>query len=654
MTTVISDSWSKKNQQYLTKCMEQIKNLLECKIKNEKNTGIQSDKQYWKNDKAFVPSIEYICKAFGLSSFERSILLMCAAIELDSQTGQLFVKIHENPNINYPTFSLAFAILSDAHWSAILPTGPLRRFKLIYTLGQPQIPITKCQLQIDERVLHYITGISYLDQELKGIIKPVEREIPITDSQKKIADAVLYSWKTQSTMFHVQLVGNDETSKKVVANQVCRGLGLTMWEISSDLIPTKPEDLESLASLWARESVLLNAALYVDATEIDPNLQKTLSRFIVELTSLGFISTRERWPANELYQICFDVSKPTKDEQRELWNTFISESLGKYNSQHLENEVSGLVNHFDLSASAIQMASTEALTAMNRGETISSSLWSSTLKTARLRLSELAVQIKSTRVMDDVILPEREKLLLKSIITNVRQRYKVYEEWGFGKNEEKGLGITTLFVGDSGTGKTMTAGVIASELNLDLFKIDLSMVVNKYIGETEKNLKKIFDAAEVGGAILLFDEADALFGKRSEVKDSHDRYANIEVGYLLQRMEEYRGLAILTTNMKDSLDRAFLRRLRFVVNFPAPDKQSREEIWKRIFPRSVPVSDEINYSKLAQLDITGGNIRNIALGAAFFAAEDNIPINIHHIRLATIEEYGKMNRPIPNGEWDSC
>lgn len=651
MTTVIPETWGKKNQEYLSGCVEQIKNFLQYKTNNVKKNPLMLEKQNW-DDESFLPAIEYTCKVFGLSSFERSILLICTAIELDSEIAPLIAKVQENPNVDYPTFSFALAIFPNAHWSALAPTSPLRKFRLINIIGQPQIPVTKCQLQIDERVLHYLTGLSFVDKELRGIIEPVEIDIPIVDSQQEIVEAILQTWKTERAMSHVHLIGSDEISKKAVASQVYGQLGIHMWQMSAELIPSKPEDLESLAVLWARESILLNADLYVDASEIEPTTQKLVRRFLTKLIRSAFVSTRERWPTNESNEIFFDVSKPTKQEQKELWRTFLADQLKKNDSRKLEKEISKLINQFDLSASSIRHASDETLLEVSRGENLSSALWSSTLKTARLRLSELAIKEISNATMDDLILPQREKLTLDSIITNVRQRYKVYEEWGFGKTGERGLGITTLFVGDSGTGKTMAAGVIANELNLDLFKIDLSMVISKYIGETEKNLKKIFDAAEDGGAILLFDEADALFGKRSEVKDSHDRYANIEVGYLLQRMEEYRGLAILTTNMKDSLDKAFLRRLRFVVNFPAPDKKSREEIWKRVFPSSVPV-DEIDYPKLAQLEISGGHIRNIALGAAFFAAEKDIPVNMNHIKRAAIEEYGKMSRSIPNGDWNN-
>jgi SpoVK/Ycf46/Vps4 family AAA+-type ATPase len=186
-------------------------------------------------------------------------------------------------------------------------------------------------------------------------------------------------------------------------------------------------------------------------------------------------------------------------------------------------------------------------------------------------------------------------------------------------------------------------------LRLDLYRIDLSQVVSKYIGETEKNLRRVFDAAEEGGAVLLFDEADALFGKRSEVKDSHDRYANIEVSYLLQRMEAYRGLAILTTNLKAALDTAFLRRLRFVVQFPFPDAAQRAEIWRRIFPRQTPTAG-LEITKLARLNVAGGNIRNIALQAAFLAADGDQPVTMAHLLRAARSEYDKLEKPLTETE----
>jgi SpoVK/Ycf46/Vps4 family AAA+-type ATPase len=271
-------------------------------------------------------------------------------------------------------------------------------------------------------------------------------------------------------------------------------------------------------------------------------------------------------------------------------------------------------------------------------------LWDACRIQARPRLDDLARRIEPTVGWDALVLPELQMQTLRSISAHVRHRSTVHGAWGFETRSTRGSGISVLFAGPSGTGKTMAAEVLAAELALDLYVIDLSQVVNKYIGETEKNLARVFDAAERGGAVLLFDEADALFGKRSEVKDSHDRYANIEVSYLLQRMESYRGLAILTTNLKSALDDAFLRRLRFVVTFPFPGAAQRSEIWRRVLPGSLPTG-ELDFQRLARLNVAGGHIRNIALNAAFLAAEGGGVVEMEHLMAAARVEYAKLEKP---------
>jgi SpoVK/Ycf46/Vps4 family AAA+-type ATPase len=239
---------------------------------------------------------------------------------------------------------------------------------------------------------------------------------------------------------------------------------------------------------------------------------------------------------------------------------------------------------------------------------------------------------------------------LRDIASQVKNRHRVYREWDLATKMPRGRGISALFSGPSGTGKTMAAEVLANELQLYLYRVDLSGVVSKYIGETEKNLRRVFDAAEGSGVVLFFDEADALFGKRSEVKDSHDRYANVEIDYLLQRMEEYRGLAILATNLRSHLDSAFLRRLRFVVELPAPDADLRKRIWERALPAAAP-TENLDWETLARLRITGGNIRNIAVNAAFLAAERDEAIGMRHLMQAAMQEYVKEERLLSAGEF---
>ncbi|MEQ8959156.1 MAG: ATP-binding protein, partial [Coleofasciculus sp. C2-GNP5-27] len=343
-------------------------------------------------------------------------------------------------------------------------------------------------------------------------------------------------------------------------------------------------------------------------------------------------------------------------------NTHLGETANQLNG-----EVESLVAQFNLTHSDIQAAcisfhsdiaqlqpqpkpkGRKKTTTDNQSSPLTTHLWDICRIQSRPRLEDLAQRLEPTATWDDFVLPEPQLKLLKDMVTQVRQRVKVYTEWGFGHKSNRGLGISALFAGQSGTGKTMAAEVLANALRLDLYRIDLSAVISKYIGETEKNLRRIFDAAETGGAILLFDEADAIFGKRTQVKDSHDRHANVEVSYLLQRMEAYQGLAILTTNLKESLDQAFLRRIRFIVKFPYPDAASRAKIWERIFPKETPTK-KLDYARLGKLQATGGNIRSIAMNAAFFAAEEGKPVTMQHLLDATKQECAKLERGITSPE----
>jgi len=309
-----------------------------------------------------------------------------------------------------------------------------------------------------------------------------------------------------------------------------------------------------------------------------------------------------------------------------------------------------LLAQFNLSGEQIRTSSLQLATQANSlPENTLDALWESCRVQARPGLDGLAQRVETGAGWDALVLPEPQLEMLREISRQMRHRARVYNTWGFGSATGRGLGITALFAGASGTGKTTAAEVLAHELKLDLYRIDLSQVVSKYIGETEKSLRRIFDAAEEGGALLFFDEADALFGRRTEVKDSHDRYANIEVSYLLQRMEQYRGLAVLATNMKQALDPAFLRRIRFVVAFPFPDAALREQIWKRAIPRQAP-TEAVNLQQLARLSVTGGNIRNIALGAAFLASEAGEPIRMSHLLEAARGEYLKIEKPLTEPE----
>jgi SpoVK/Ycf46/Vps4 family AAA+-type ATPase len=344
--------------------------------------------------------------------------------------------------------------------------------------------------------------------------------------------------------------------------------------------------------------------------------------------------------------LLLDVPQANSVEQVTLWR----HALGAP-AERLNGQIQNMVSQFNLGAEAIYAASTQVLEHDTKpdDDDLATRLWNICRTSSRQRLDELAQRIEPLATWEDLVLPEDQLQTLRHIVAHVRQRARVYDTWGFRAKSTRGLGISALFTGSSGTGKTMASEVLANELNLDLYRIDLSQVVSKYIGETEKNLRRVFDVAERGGSMLLFDEADALFGKRSEVKDSHDRHANIEVSYLLQRMEEYSGLAILTTNMKKALDKAFLRRIRFIVQFPFPDMEHRTEIWRCIFPADTPV-EGLQFEQLAQLNVAGGNIRNVALNAAFLAADADQPVDMAHVLQAVRDEYAKLEKPLSNSE----
>ena len=390
--------------------------------------------------------------------------------------------------------------------------------------------------------------------------------------------------------------------------------------------------------MWEREAVLSTSALLIEYDDLERAEALRAATLAGDLRGLVFLSLRDPLQVARRATIRLDVDKPTRAEQSELWRACLGDDFG--------GRLDAIVSHFQFSPQSIRSVS---LAVQSGAEPTERGLWKACVAQSRPRLGELAERIEPRAGWADLILPQTLHVALEEILMQVKQRPVVHEAWGFEKKNSRGMGLGVLFSGPSGTGKTMAAEVLAGELAMDLYRIDLSAVVSKYIGETEKNLRRVFDAAEDGGVVLLFDEADALFGKRSEVKDSHDRYANIEVSYLLQRMEAYRGLAILTTNQKTALDTAFTRRLRFMLDFPFPGAPERAAIWQRVFPASTPLG-EIEWNKLARLNISGGHIRNIALGAAFRAAEDRRRVEMKHLLAAARSEYYKLDRPLAERE----
>jgi hypothetical protein len=602
-----------------------------------------------------APSLKLLIERLGLSRFERNTLLLCAAAEFDTRAGELFARASGDSACAYATFALALSIFEEPAWDAMSPHRPLRYWRLI-EINQPgSQSLTTSPLRADERIVNFIKGLNYLDDRLTTYLTPMEPpddgELP--KSQGKMVERIAACWRQGSataSMPLIQLIGIDGASKQIVAAHAAAAVGRRLYRLPVEALPQQSGDLEFLARLWRRESILLPVALYVDAQEAETSASSAtvglLRRFLSRADGIVMVALREPWAsvAQESTQRSWaiDIAKPTPEEQREEWATVFAAN---------DRAPALLAAQFNLNLSDIRNIAASAALESGCAETsMMDRFWNACRIRVRPLLDSLALRLELKATWDDIVLPEQEMLLLRQIAGQVNQRSKVYADWGFERKMNRGLGITALFAGDSGTGKTLAAEVLANELRLNLYRIDLSAVVSKYIGETEKNLRRLFDAAEDGGAILFFDEADALFGKRSEVKDSHDRYANIEVNYLLQRMEAYRGLAILATNLRSALDIAFTRRLRFIVTFPFPTAADRARMWQRAFPMQTPVED-LDYARLAQVNLTGGSIHNAAINAAFLAAQTDRRVHMGAVLTAIRNELVKMDRPINESEF---
>ncbi len=585
-------------------------------------------------------ALAMVRERFGLTPFECDVLVAAAGIELDGEIPAACARANGDPARSYPTFSLALAAFPDGAWSSLGPPSPLRHWRLIDV--EPGPSLVGAQLRIDETILNVLTGTSYLDPRLAPIVEPpAEIDTDLSPSQCALVDRMRAVWDAaDGTRSVIQLVGDDVLAKRSIAAALAASHGVDVLVLRAASLPTATAELDTIVRLCERHVVLRGGCALLECDDVDTAdtaRDGAVARFTERFDGPLVVGTVHRRRGHVRPLLPFDVARPRRTEQRARWQS-------RLGHRRQASELSGrLAAQFDFSFSAIDRAWLAAGPRANEH-----ALWESARALARPRLDELVERLEARASWSDLVVPSDTESMLERLVTQVQHRSTVYDGWGFAAATDRGLGVSALFAGASGTGKTLAAEVIAARVGIDLFRIDLSALVSKYIGETEKNLRRVFDAAESGGAILLFDEADALFGRRTEVRDSHDRYANVEVSYLLQRMEAYRGLAILTTNMKDALDPAFVRRLRFIVDFPFPDQANREAIWRIAFPPGAPA--QIDPKKLARLTVTGGNIRSIALDAAFRAASGGHPITMADVLEAARAEYRKLDRTLADFE----
>ncbi|MFG2231268.1 ATP-binding protein [Streptomyces sp. NPDC048723] len=581
------------------------------------------------------PALVTLADRLGLSRFERDVLLMCLAEEIAPAMGALFAAAHGSEVMDHPTLGLALAVLPDPSWEATSPHGSLRFWRLVEISHPAGSALVTSPVRADERIVDYVKGLDYLDERLALLMSrlPPGEPTSLPASQQAALARCTGAWERSPAAPPVlHLMGGQPGSKHLVAARTAAAFGLTLYRLPAPLLPVHAAELDHLVRLWDREAGLLPVALYLDADDDtqDGHAPSLVSRFLTRVGTPVFFGSRDAHPDFGRPAVVVDIAPPTTRERAAAWR----EALGPAaDSVH----IGMLAGQFAMDVPTIGEVSRSI-----EPERV----WEACLARSRPRLDGLAQRLSPEVGWADIVLPEQTHTLLRQIAAQVSRRETVYETWGFGERMTRGLGVTALFAGPSGTGKTMAAEVLARELGLDLYRTDLSGVMSKYIGETEKNLRRLFDAGEAGGAVLFLDEADALLGRRSEVKDAHDRYANVQIDYLLQRMESYQGLAIMATNMRAALDAAFVRRLRFVVEFPFPDAAQRREIWRKAFPEHAPGRADLDYDRLAQLEVSGGMTRNIAVNSAFLAASGGTSITMPLVLQAAREEFRKLQHPV--------
>lgn len=608
---------------------------------------------------------------FGLSPFEQAAVIVCLAPELRRKYDRVYAYLQDDITRKRPSIDLILDLLCESEsgkWEAralFSEHAPLMRAGVLRKIDDPQSPSGSSGLaqflELDPRILDFLLGRNRLDARLidsASVFHP--------SSVHSLADPAIASRLLRLMRAHfatppierkslmVSLSGRCRLMQQQLALALCAEIGCTLITLDTELLLAHSLGTEAVLRLAFRECLLMGAALCFEkadallAREDTAHQVRTFQRLAGKNGWLVFLIGERPWkPKDPLETVRFyglELPMPAEHHRQALWEKGLGERFA--DPQPWAEQ---LAERFSLPpgkiGEALECAWNESAMREERQEMSLADIYHACRQVSKQDLGSLAVRVEPKYGWNDLVLPANQVFLLREICSHVTRRYRVFGDWGFDRKLSHGKGLSVLFSGSPGTGKTMAAQVIARELQLDLYRIDLSGVVSKYIGETEKNLAKIFENAESSQAILFFDEADALFGKRTEISDAHDRYANIETSYLLQKIEEYEGMVILATNLRENMDDAFLRRIRFVVEFPFPDEASRLQIWRNHFPEKAPLSETIDYEYLSrELKIAGGNIKNIVLNAAFLAAENGGVIDMEHILHGAKREYEKIGK----------
>ncbi|MGF6754548.1 ATP-binding protein [Paraburkholderia sp. GAS42] len=621
--------------------------------------------------------LERLRLLLDLSDFDVSVLLVCIAAGLDTRYERLYAYLQDDITKTRPGIDLVLNLLEAdplkrfAARTRFEADAPLLRYRLVSLFDDPSRPMPLLIgrfLKLDDRVVSFLLGSDAADETVAPYMCRAEPGPPldalvVDDNVKRGLQGLAHApSSTRRVVVHLQ--GRRGSGRRTIARALCAGRCVPLIEIDLERLLAAADFAASLASI-DREARLAGAALYWDGFDtLSPPEQRpllaTLLRMIGRGPALAFVASETSPLPSSAFPDVRHVNvtlAPLSAAQRlELWRRAVDGQVLAIDAIDL----SGVAARFKFTPRQIRESMDTAASLASWRNPAEAGISVQDLYDAcrfhsNRMLSTLARKITPRVGWDDIVLPPARLLQLREICNHMKYRHQVFSEWGFERKLISSKGLMALFAGPSGTGKTMAAEIIAGELGLDLYKIDLSSVISKFIGETEKNLARIFDEAETANAVLFFDEADALFGRRSEVKDSHDRYANIEVGYLLQRIEEYEGVAILATNFRRNMDEAFVRRLQFTVDFALPGEADRYRMWQRILPEQTPRDPAIDLGQLAcRFDLTGGNIRNIAVAAAFLAADDRDIVRMTHLIAATQREYQKMGKLVSDGEFDDA
>jgi SpoVK/Ycf46/Vps4 family AAA+-type ATPase len=617
-----------------------------------------------------------LASGFDLNPFDLDVLIIALAPEFDLRYERLYAFLQDDVTRRRPSVDLVLNLLCETTEAKLLrrarftPDAPLLRrglLQLVPDSQNAQPPLLANCLKLDDRLVSWLLGQDALEPRLAPYCRCTDPglnldQMLISDEKKRALLALIQQARTRDEPLKLYFHGRAGTGKRSTAEALAKAHGsrLLCTEIRGAL--RAGDNFDEVCKRLSREAWFQPAVLFIEGVEAlaeeHEREMQCLRGLVEESTGVLILAGADPdWPARcgvrGIIAVSFGV--PDYEERRALWRTH----LGAQGASIAGAELDTVAQRFRLTpgqiANACDLARSRAnwqAVARPPGEATALMQTEPSLhlmEAARAQsghaLARLARKLTPKYRWEDLVLPEDQRAQLQEICQQFTYRATVYGDWGFGRKLSLGKGLNVLFSGPPGTGKTMAAEVIVNELGLDLYKIDLSQVVSKYIGETEKNLDRIFAAAEDANAVLFFDEADALFGKRSEVKDAHDRYANIEVGYLLQKMEEYEGIAILATNLRSHLDEAFVRRMHAIVEFPFPDEEYRRRIWEVVFPREAPLGDDVDFSMLArEVRLAGANLKNIGLASAFYAANEGGVIRMPHVLRAVHREHQKLGR----------